>query len=99
MEIKTGDFIIWRRELYEVTSEQYFDSIMDADCRTIRNLEDGLELRMPVIFINMCEKLKDELIGRLLYTDLTLDEAMNIHVLDKCPKSLRYILAQRMQSK
>ncbi len=99
MEIKTGDFIIWRRELCEVVSETFFDSTLDADCRSVKILKDGIVLNIPVLFLNACEKLKDELVGRLLYTDLTLDQAINIHVLDKCPKSLRHILARRMQSK
>jgi len=37
------------------------------------------------------------LMARVLYSDLTVNEVLNMDTLDKCPKLFRTILAQRMQ--
>ena len=99
MEIKVGDLFVLGRVLFRLVSGPFYDIHSKCECVIIEHFDSKEQESYPVIFMNKAERIQDELMARILFTNLTPEQALNIHKLSKCPISLRGILAQRMQLK
>lgn len=101
MKFRKGDyFVMDDKEIYEIVSYAYFNGMYKDLAYDVRNIRDNSQIELPCMFVHgKGEKLELELMARILYQNLSPDDALDMHRLDKCPVELREILVRKMQEK
>jgi hypothetical protein len=100
IKFRVGDYVVYDNRVREIVKGAEYSSKYNQLAYMLRDIESNIVYDIPSLFLHgKGEKLEIELMARILYQNLSPDQALDMHNLDKCPAELREILVRKMQEK